>query len=80
MFRFGIQTGRCERNVAADLQGALKPVIPRHFSAIVDPAEAGTFMRAVHGYSGHPCIRVALALSALIFQPRQRECIGMGTD
>ena len=25
-------------------------------------------MRAVHGYSGHPCTRVALALSALIFQ------------
>jgi integrase len=68
VFRYGIQTGRCERNQAADLQGALKPVIPRNFSAIVNPVEAGAFMRAVDGYSGHPCTRVALALSALIFQ------------
>lgn len=68
VFRYGIQTGRCERNPATDLQGALKPVIPRHFSAIVDPVEAGAFLRAVDAYSGHPCTRVALALSALIFQ------------
>jgi hypothetical protein len=76
VFRFGIQTGRCERNVAADLQGALKPVIPRNFSAIGDPTEAGAFMRAVHGYLVHSCGAdlVCSDLSAT----RQRECAGMG--
>jgi integrase len=68
VFRYGIQTGRCERNPAADLQGALKPVTVKHMAAIVDPVKAGELLRAIDGYTGTPHTRVAMALSALIFQ------------
>jgi hypothetical protein len=30
VFRYGVSTGRCERNPAADLRGALTPVLTRH--------------------------------------------------
>ena len=48
--------------------GALKPVMTRHMSAILEPAQAGDLMRAIFGYHGHPATRTALLLSALLFQ------------
>ena len=68
MFRYGIQTGRCERSPATDLQGALKPAIVKHMAAILEPFKVGELMRAIDGYSGQPMTRAALALSALLFQ------------
>lgn len=68
VFRYGIQTGRCERNPAADLQGALKPVIVKHMAALLDPIKVGELLRAIDGYSGQPVTKAALELSALLFQ------------
>lgn len=68
VFRYGIQTGRCERNPAADLQGALKPVVVTHMAAVLEPKRVGELMRSIDGYSGQPVTRAALALSALLFQ------------
>jgi integrase len=68
VFRYGVSTGRCERNPAADLRGALKPVLTRHVSAIVEPGKVGDLMRAIDGYQGHLVTRTALLLSALLFQ------------
>ncbi|MBI5721069.1 MAG: integrase arm-type DNA-binding domain-containing protein [Burkholderiales bacterium] len=68
VFRYGVSTGRCERNPAADLRGALKPVLTRHVSAVVEPDQVGDLMRAIDSYHGQPVTRVALLLSALLFQ------------
>jgi integrase len=68
VFRYGVQTGRCERDIAADLRDALKPHVARHFSAVLDPVKAGELLRAIDGYSGQPVTRAALRLAALIFQ------------
>ena len=68
VFIYGVQTGRCERNPSADLRGALKPVIVKHMSAILDPFQVGELLRAIDGYSGQPMTRAALGLSALLFQ------------
>lgn len=68
VFRYGVQTGRCERDIAADLRGALKPYVTRHFSAVLEPAQAGELLRAIDGYTGQPVTRAALKLAALIFQ------------
>jgi len=68
VFRYGVQAGRCERNPAADLKGALKPHIAKHFSAVLDPVEAGALLRAIDGYTGQPATVAALKLSALFFQ------------
>ncbi|ABM57606.1 hypothetical protein [Verminephrobacter eiseniae] len=37
-------------------------------AAILEPAQAGELMRAIHDYSGQPVTRAALLLSALLFQ------------
>lgn len=67
VFRFGIAAGYCQRNPAADLRDALRPVPTRHHAAIVDPKQAGELLRAMGDYAGHPVTRAALALSALLF-------------
>ena len=67
VFRFGIATGTCTRNPAADLRDALPPVPTRHLAAIVVPERAAELPRAMVGYAGHPVTRAALALSALLF-------------
>ena len=68
VFRYGIQTGRCVSSPAADLQGALKPVNTKHMAAILEPLKVGELMRSIASYNGQPMTRVALVLSALLFQ------------
>ena len=67
-FRYGIATGRCERDPAADLRGALRPFVEKHMAAVLEPAQAGELLRAIHVYAGQPTTRAALELSALLFQ------------
>lgn len=68
VFRYGVQTGRCERSPVTDLHGALKPVVVKHMAAVLEPAKAGELLRAIDGYTGQPMTKAALALSALLFQ------------
>ena len=68
VFRYGVQTGRCERSPVTDLHGALKPIVVKHMAAVLEPAKAGELLRAIDGYTGQPMTRAALALSALLFQ------------
>lgn len=68
VFRYGIAAGRCERNPAPDLAGALKPLIVRHMAAVLEPLKVGDLLRAIDGYAGQPATRAALILSALLFQ------------
>jgi integrase len=68
VFRYGIATGRCERNPAPDLHGALVPIEVKHMAAVLEPAKAGELMRSIAGYAGQPVTRAALHLAALLFQ------------
>ena len=68
VFRYGIQTGRCERDPVPDLRGALRPYTVKHMAAILEPQQAGALLRAIEGYEGSPLTRAALKLSALLFQ------------
>ena len=68
VFRYGVATGRCERNPAADLRGALRPVLVKHMAAVVDPDGFGSLLRAINDYQGSLVTRTALRLSALTFQ------------
>jgi integrase len=67
VFRYGIATGRCERDPSADLKDALQPVIVKHHAAVTDPKAVGGLLRAIHGYEGHPVTRTALKLAPLVF-------------
>ena len=68
VFRYGVATGRCERNPASDLRGALKPVLVKNMAAVTDPSGVGHLMLAITGYAGSPLTKGALILSALLFQ------------
>jgi hypothetical protein len=67
VFRYGIATGRCERNPASDLRGALRALPrPKHMAAL--PAvELPTFLRKIEGYDGDVQTKLALRLLALTF-------------
>lgn len=67
VMRYGISTGRATRDPCPDLKGALAPSVPRHFAAIVEPKEVGSFLRTVDGYTGTLMVRVALKLAPLLF-------------
>ena len=67
IFRYGIVTGRCERDPSADLQGALTTYKPTSFSAITDPKEIGGLLRSIAEYSGDFVTRQALKLAPLVF-------------
>ena len=68
VFRYGIQTGRCDRDPVPDLRGALQPYTAKHMAAILEPQKVGELLRAIAGYEGSPLTRAALQLSALLFQ------------
>lgn len=67
VFRYAIATGRAERDVAADLRGALAPVITKHHASITDPGAIGELLRAIEGYRGHIVTHCALKLAPLVF-------------
>ena len=68
VFRYGVATGRCERDPTADLRDALAPVIVAHHAAITCPKRVGELLRAIHAYKGLPITRVALQLAPMLFQ------------
>ena len=68
VFRYGIATGRCENDPAADLRDALVSVVVAHRPAITDPKRVGELLRALDVYKGHPVTRAALQLAPLVFQ------------
>ena len=67
VFRYAIATARADRDVAADLKGAL--IVPKvtHRAAITKPLEAGALLRAVEGFAGHPVTISALKLLPHVF-------------
>ena len=67
VFRYAIATGRATRDPAADLRGALAPVVSRNFSSITDADGVGGLLRTIDGYSGQHATRCALKLSPLVF-------------
>lgn len=76
VWRYGVATARCERDITADLVGALTPHKGRHFAAITDPVKLGQLLRVIRGYQGGPIVRTALQLAPILFQ-RPGELRGM---
>jgi integrase len=68
VMRYAIATGRAERDVTADLRGALTSPTTKHHAAITDPAAVGELLRAIEGFSGQPATHAALRLAPYLFQ------------
>lgn len=67
IFRYAIATARAERDVAADLRGALIAPKPVHRAAITSPQGAGALLRAIESFEGHLNTRAALRLLPHVF-------------
>jgi integrase len=67
VFRYAIATARADRDVAADLKGALTVPKVTHRAAIVTPVEAGALMRAIDTFEGNPITHNALQLLPHVF-------------
>ena len=67
VFRYAIATGRANRDVTADLRGALPPVKKSHFSAITKPDELEILIQDIRGYKGHFITRIALTMLPYVF-------------
>jgi integrase len=67
VFRYAIATARADRDVAADLRGALTTPKVTHRAAITRATEAGALLRVIEGYQGHPITLAALKLLPHVF-------------
>ncbi len=65
VFRYATATGRAERDPAADLRGALAPIVVTHRAALTDPAAIGGLLRAIDSYKGYPVTIAALKLAPM---------------
>ena len=67
VFRYAIATGRVDRDPAADLRGALAPVVGTHLASVTDPKIVGELLRAIDAYQGSFITRCALQLAPMLF-------------
>lgn len=67
VLRFAVACGLLERDVTADLKGALSKAERGNYAAITEPKQVGGLMRSIYAYSGHPYALAALKLSPLVF-------------
>ncbi|MDR2870833.1 MAG: integrase arm-type DNA-binding domain-containing protein [Deferribacteraceae bacterium] len=67
ILRYGIATGRLDRDVSADLKGALPPVKNKHLATITEPRAVGRLLRDIDAYHGGIITKTALRLSPYLF-------------
>jgi hypothetical protein len=76
VFRYGIATGRCERDVTADLRGALKPLEEQHFAAVTTPAEIAGILRAIDVYKRYVCCSICISACPIGIRTARRTAKG----
>lgn len=67
VFRYAVATGRTQRDVAADLRGALSPAQVEHMAATLEPKRLAEILVAMDGYHGTLTVRCALKLAPMVF-------------
>ncbi|RRA23361.1 DUF4102 domain-containing protein [Burkholderia cepacia] len=67
VFRYAVATGRAERDVSADLRGALPPARHTHFASVTEPDDVAGLLRALDGFQGTFVVQCALRLAPLLF-------------
>lgn len=67
IFRYGVATGRCERDPSQDLAGALANPVKKHFASTTEPKAVGALLNSLEGYMGTAVVRAALRIAPLTF-------------
>ena len=66
VFRYGVATGRAERDPTPDLVGALANRVTKHLAAITEPKQVGGLLVAIDGYEGTATVKAALRISPML--------------
>ena len=66
ILRYATVTGRAQRDVSADLKGALAKAERTHFATLTTPSEVGRLISAMNHYQGTPVVMAALKLTPLL--------------
>ena len=84
IFRYAIVTGRADRDVAADLKGAITSPKKKHLASITDPKEVAALLRAIDSLTGTFIVKCAMRLAPLVFvrpgELRQAEWAEINLD
>ena len=76
IIRYGVATGRAERDPTPDLMGALAPIISKHRPCLKSPKDAGALMRAISEHNGTFIVHCALRLTPYVFlRPVELRCL-----
>jgi integrase len=67
VMRFAVQTVRCDRDVTADIRGALAFRTTKHYPAITEPKLIGGLLRMIDAYVGEPSVMYALRILPYVF-------------
>lgn len=67
VLQYAVITGRAERNIAADVRGALTPVSTTHLAAVTAEDDLKALLSEIDAYGGSPWTRYALSLLAHTF-------------
>lgn len=67
VFRYAVATCRIDRNIAADLRGAIRPHKGKHRATILEPEKIGELMLRLENYQGYFQVRNVLRLYPLVF-------------
>ena len=67
VFRYGVATGRCERDPTRDLTGILPPSKVKHMASFTDPADVKKFLQSFGLFKGEFQTLCALKLGVLWF-------------
>lgn len=67
IFRYGIVTGRCDRDPSQDLKGALVPNIVKNYSAFTELSDIKGLLKAVDSYKGEFTTKCALKIAPYLF-------------
>src|SRR3546814_9490801 len=67
VIRYAIATGRAQRDITVDLQGALIAPRVKHYASIIEPAKVGALLRAIEEYEGQPTVGIALRMAPHVF-------------
>lgn len=65
--RYGVVTGKAERDVTQDLRCALPSPVKGHYSAIIDSKTLKQLLLDIDAYQGSFVVRVALQIQPMVF-------------
>ncbi|MCB4810590.1 tyrosine-type recombinase/integrase [Methylovorus menthalis] len=67
IFRYAVRTGRADRDITADLRGAIPSGRTRHMASMTEPEDVAQLMKAIQGFKGSLTVQIALKLAPLVF-------------